>query len=222
MITIDEQTKRLKEIFIGLGYTVELANWNVNSKEIEIHFDSSKDTIKRLIRLAGNTFDLDWKAFGLLLSHFEGLFFHYTSNIEDAIKDEKILLSILKANQKRKLQSFSYPEDMDSDCVQLCDLFNSLGLTTKYSCCGHNEQNFCIMFQDEINEAFIKEFLQHISLHKEHTPLVGGLKYWLRKVDGKIKGNWEYIASTISEANIDATTIRECFFEEQIYKEEIK
>lgn len=216
MITIDEQTKRLKEIFIGLGYTVELASWNVNSKEIEIHFDSSKDTINKLALLAGNTFLLDilnWKAFGLLLSRFEGPFLHYTSNFEEAKKDEEILLKILEANKKRKLQSFSYPEDMDSDCVQLCDLFNSLGLTTKYSCCGHNEQNFCIMFQDEINEAFIKEFLQHISLHKEYTPLVGGLKYWLRKVDGKIKGNWEYVASTISEANIDATTIRECFFE---------
>lgn len=216
MITIDEQTKRLKEIFTGLGYTVELSSWDINTKEINICFDSSKDTINKLALLAGNTFlltTLDWKAFGLLLSRFDGPFLHYTSNFEEAKKDEEILLNILEANKKRKLQSFSYPEDMDSECIQLCDLFNSLGLTTKYSCCGHNEQEFYVVFQDEINETIIKEFLQYISLHKKHTPLVGGLKYWLRKVDGKIKGNWEYVVSTISGANTDAFTIRECFFE---------
>ena len=47
-----------------------------------------------------------------------------------------------------ELKHFPYPEDFDEDCRFACDFFNSVGLTTKYSCSGHGIDEFCIIFVD--------------------------------------------------------------------------
>lgn len=41
----------------------------------------------------------------------------------------------------------NYPNDMDQECVKLCEAMNSLpGIQTTESCCGHERDNFCIFF----------------------------------------------------------------------------
>jgi hypothetical protein len=40
-----------------------------------------------------------------------------------------------------------YPEDMDQECIPLCDAMNSLpGIKTVSSCCGHGVKHFGIFF----------------------------------------------------------------------------
>lgn len=41
----------------------------------------------------------------------------------------------------------NYPEDMDTECIELCDILNSLPTVKTYeSCCGHNKSNYIIFF----------------------------------------------------------------------------
>ena len=43
-----------------------------------------------------------------------------------------------------------YPEDMDRECVALCDAINKIpGIHTRESCCGHGIYNFMIFFEIE-------------------------------------------------------------------------
>lgn len=43
-----------------------------------------------------------------------------------------------------------YDEDIDKECVPLCDAINSLkGLFTTCSCCGHGKEHFRIWFKTE-------------------------------------------------------------------------
>ena len=57
-----------------------------------------------------------------------------------------------------ELKHFPYPEDFDEDCRFACDFFNSVGLTTKYSCSGHGIDEFCIIFDDSVESDLIELF----------------------------------------------------------------
>lgn len=51
-----------------------------------------------------------------------------------------------------------YPEDMDHECVPLCDALNALpGVRTVESCCGHIDQPFRVWFRVEqgAEDAFL-------------------------------------------------------------------
>lgn len=48
----------------------------------------------------------------------------------------------------RKFDKFNYPENMDAECVSLCDALNTLpGVTTLESCSGHGKSPFMIWFK---------------------------------------------------------------------------
>jgi hypothetical protein len=41
----------------------------------------------------------------------------------------------------------NYPEDMDTECIELCDILNSLPTVKTYeSCWGHNKSNYIVFF----------------------------------------------------------------------------
>lgn len=41
-----------------------------------------------------------------------------------------------------------YPDDMDKECIRLCDAMNSFrGIRTNDSCCGHGARTFAIHFR---------------------------------------------------------------------------
>ena len=43
-----------------------------------------------------------------------------------------------------------YPEDIDQECIPLCDALNSLpGISTISSCCGHREHPHRIFFESD-------------------------------------------------------------------------
>lgn len=43
-----------------------------------------------------------------------------------------------------------YPDDIDKECVVLCDALNSIpGVTTRESCCGHGRKPYRVWFQAE-------------------------------------------------------------------------
>jgi hypothetical protein len=47
-----------------------------------------------------------------------------------------------------------YPDDMDQECVKLCDALNALsGIETSSSCCGHSQRPFRIFFSAETIES---------------------------------------------------------------------
>lgn len=108
----------------------------------------------------------------------------------------------------KKIKKQKYPKDMDKECIEFCNLFNTLGLKTKYSCCGHGNEYYSIMFDETVSDLTIGEFIYDISEKKDHTPLVGGFYKWCRKVEDKLVCNWEYIVDNISWAEIDLETIK--------------
>lgn len=103
----------------------------------------------------------------------------------------------------------NYPDDMDKECIPLCDLFNSIGLTTKFSCCGHGESPFQIIFDDTVTDEQIYHCIKVISQGRDHTPIVGSFLKWTRKVDDKIASNWTYQVDKIVWANLDLESIQE-------------
>lgn len=101
------------------------------------------------------------------------------------------------------VKNTQYPDDMDKECIPLCDLFNSIGLTTQFSCCGHGESPFKIIFADNVYDKQIYDFIDILSQDKGHTPIVGSFLKWMRKVDDKIVLNWTYQVDKIEWADLD-------------------
>ena len=106
-----------------------------------------------------------------------------------------------------KLRHFEYPEDMDRECILICDVFNSCGLKTKYSCCGHGRDNFYVMFDDEVSILKMEEFLSQFENQYTHSPFLGKFVMWMRKMSGKIVRNWMYEARYGIEAGRDVITM---------------
>lgn len=104
--------------------------------------------------------------------------------------------------------NIQYPDDMDKECIPLCDLFNSIGLTTQFSCCGHGESPFKIIFANNVYDKQIYDFIDMLSQDKGHTPIVGSFLKWMRKVDDKIVLNWTYQVDKIEWADCDLKSIK--------------
>ena len=90
------------------------------------------------------------------------------------------------------IKHFNYPSDMDEACIPMCDFFNTIGLKTQFACCGHNVDQFEIIFADEVKQDTITNFIEKISHNCDHTPLIGMFSMWMRKCDDKITCNWVY------------------------------
>lgn len=101
------------------------------------------------------------------------------------------------------VENIQYPDDMDKECIPLCDLFNSIGLTTQFSCCGHGHDPFQIIFANNVTDEQIYNLIDTLSQKKDHTPIVGAFLKWTRKLDGKIVSNWTYQVDKILHANLD-------------------
>lgn len=106
------------------------------------------------------------------------------------------------------VENKQYPDDMDKECIPLCDLFNSIGLTTQFSCCGHGESPFQIIFADNVYDKQIYDFIDMLSQDKGHTPIVGSFLKWMRKVDDKIVLNWTYQVDKIEWADLDLENMK--------------
>lgn len=101
------------------------------------------------------------------------------------------------------VENIQYPDDMDKECIPLCDLFNSIGLTTQFSCCGHGHDPFQIIFTNNVTDEQIYHLIDTLSQKKDHTPIVGAFLKWTRKLDDKIVSNWTYQVDKILHANLD-------------------
>ncbi len=103
----------------------------------------------------------------------------------------------------------NYPDDMDKECIPLCDLFNSIGLTTQFSCCGHGASSFEIIFNDSVTDEEMHSFIERLSQTNSYTPIIGAFLKWTRKVDDKIVSNWTYQVDKIEWADCDLKSIKE-------------
>ena len=115
----------------------------------------------------------------------------------------------LKGDFTTKDGQINYPDDMDKECIPLCDLFNSIGLTTQFSCCGHGESPFKIIFTNKVTDGQIYHLIDTLSQGKDHTPIVGSFLKWTRKVDDQIASNWTYQVDKIEWADCDLKSIKE-------------
>ena len=114
----------------------------------------------------------------------------------------------MKTFANNEYNNINYPDDMDKECIPLCDLFNSIGLTTQFSCCGHGESLFQIIFEDNVTDEQICHFIDMLSQGKDHTPLVGSFLKWTRKVDEKISSNWTYQVDKIEWADSELESMQ--------------
>ena len=87
---------------------------------------------------------------------------------------------------------------IDPLCIPMIKYFNSIGLTTKYSCQGHNDginKDFYIMFDSKVTDKNIEDFLLKYNNIYSHSPFVGKFYKWMRKCSDEIVTNWEYRVS---------------------------
>ena len=103
------------------------------------------------------------------------------------------------------------PCKIDIECVDLVLMFNKLGLKTEYSCSGHGEHPFQILFSQDVGDAQMISFIEEISHGKSHTPIVGMFFKWVRKINGKTVHTWAYQAYSIESAAIDYDTINQIY-----------
>lgn len=90
-------------------------------------------------------------------------------------------------------------KDLDKEVKEHLYFFNEIGLTTKYSCCGHDDllnNSFEIMFENNLDDDLFIDFLSKLSNKYDHTPLRGQFVKWYRKLDGEIVSNWMYIVDS--------------------------
>lgn len=98
---------------------------------------------------------------------------------------------------------------IDDKCYPMVKLFNEKGLTTKYSCEGHNGNNFSIIFDQEVKDEQIEALLiKHLNKFN-HSNLVGKFTKWCRPINGEIKYSWMYSAPTASFAERDYKILTE-------------
>ena len=97
--------------------------------------------------------------------------------------------------------------DIDVECVKMVQLFNNIGLTTKFSCKGDGFGDYEIMFADDITDEDIIKFLSKLSNKYDHSPFCGRFMKWGRKMSGNIKFNWVYRNIDYKHADIDYNTI---------------
>ena len=84
--------------------------------------------------------------------------------------------------------------DIDINCIPMVKFFNSVGLTTKFSCEGDSLNHYNIMFADSVTDKDIEDFLlksDYLNVHN-HTSFKGRFYKWCRVVSGEIKHNWMY------------------------------
>lgn len=109
-------------------------------------------------------------------------------------------------------------DEIDEKCRPMVKLFNDIGLTTKFSCQGHNnilQNSFQIIFADYIGDKDIIDFLDKFQNAYTHSPFQGKFLKWMRKMNGEIVTNWTYEISygnyktNIKLAKIDYDLIKE-------------
>lgn len=98
--------------------------------------------------------------------------------------------------------------EIDDDCVDLVCYFNKIGLVTEFCCSGHGKDDFCIMFNSEVKDNQIEEFVSIFSNKYDHTPFLGKFSKWYRKTSGVMGSTWEYRVKKISWAKQDFKTMK--------------
>ena len=100
--------------------------------------------------------------------------------------------------------------EIDDECVNLVEYFNSIGLDTKFCCSGHGKDTFEIMFEDYITDKQIEDFLLKNTIEFKsndfiyvHSYFTGRFEKWCRVMTGNIKYNWTYSAKDIESAKRD-------------------
>lgn len=84
---------------------------------------------------------------------------------------------------------------IDPLCIPMVKFFNSVGLTTKHSCQGHDNHvnnKFYIIFADEISDKDISGFLKKLSIKFNRVLIAGHFYKWIREKEyaEDINGNW--------------------------------
>lgn len=107
-------------------------------------------------------------------------------------KDDKQKLMIIRGDKVL----------IDKDCVDLVKYFNSIGLDTKYSCSGHGEDTFEIVFEDYITDEQMEGFISKYRNKYNHSLFLGKFSKWCRVMSGKMVYNWIYTAKDVRSAKI--------------------
>lgn len=96
-----------------------------------------------------------------------------------------------------------YPEDMDKECIEICDFFNKYGLKTEYSCCGHGTREFYIRFNRKIKFEDINSFLFSLNEREGCFPLYGRFVLNIGILNGEYWSVCDYVADSYEEALVD-------------------
>ena len=89
--------------------------------------------------------------------------------------------------------------ELDYNCIDLVNFYNSVGLKTKFCCEGHKNSNvsgvckFYIMFDVCVKDKHIKEFLfKYKDLHNKASFCSINYYKWFRLHKNKLLSNWVF------------------------------
>lgn len=124
-------------------------------------------------------------------------------NHEIFTHDNNIYINKIRETDKQKLMIIRGNKVLiDKDCVDLVEYFNDIGLDTKYSCSGHGEDTFEIVFEDYIADEQIEAFISKYRNKYNHSLFLGKFSKWCRVMNGELKYNWIYTAKDVRDAKI--------------------
>ena len=112
--------------------------------------------------------DYEWVRFKCTRCNNEILAPDNDCHINKAGKDDKQKLMIIRGNKVL----------IDKDCVDLVKYFNNIGLDTKYSCSGHGEDTFEIVFEDYITDEQMEGFISKYRNKYNHSLFLGKFSKW--------------------------------------------
>ena len=93
---------------------------------------------------------------------------------------------------RRHMENIDY-NFIDEECTDMVRFFNDYGLKTQFSCQGHEDEidnTYFIIFDDCVSDEDIENFI--LPFEGIDSRLRGSFVKWVRKLDGKVKYNWQY------------------------------
>lgn len=97
---------------------------------------------------------------------------------------------------------------VDVECVDLVKLFNQEGLKTKHSCQGDDRNDFNIIFDDEVTDSDMENFISKFKNEYGHSPFMGKFSKWCRLMNNTITYNWMFRAKDSNAAIITYLRIK--------------
>lgn len=116
---------------------------------------------------------------------------------------------IMKSHEQKAIIIDNKEVEIDLECIDFVKLFNQEGLKTKFSCQGDRYNDFYIIFDDEVTDIDMENFISKFKNRYGHSPFIGKFSKWCRLMNNTITYNWMFRTKDYKTASITYARIIE-------------